>query len=103
MDVLEAGSNPPLFYADSKFSISTSTARYSAYSLITLEDQLTRFERVFLKVFQPGGKNYPAVLSGPPQLLPGQLWKLFSKALEVFSGSVNPNAIRGGLLDTVAK
>lgn len=79
------------------------TARYSTYPLITFEHQLTGLESVFLKVFQPGGQDYPAVLSGTPQLPPGQLWKLSGKTLEVLGGSVNPDAISAGLLDAIAK
>jgi hypothetical protein len=78
-------------------------ACYSTYPLITIEHELARFESVFLKVFQPGGQHYPAVLTGTPQLPLGQQWELSGKALEVLIGSEDPEAISPRALDTIAK
>jgi len=69
--------------------------------LISFEDELTGFESVLLKVFQPGGQDYPAIITGTPQLPPGQFWKLSGKTLEVLGGGVNPDAVSAGMLDAV--
>jgi hypothetical protein len=96
-------STPRLLRHGSSQSLELPTASNSTYPLITFEHQLARLEGVFFKVFQSGGQHNPALLSGTPQLPPGQLRKLSGKALEVLVGSVNPKAISAGLLGVIAK